>query len=91
MSKFFVNLKIIIMFIFLILCSLHSVTSGVSSRTASPIHIGPVRPSLAESSALLSDSSEDTPTHQRPEVQPQQTQLAKHQFIVSATVHMEAH
>ena len=75
--------------------SLHSVTSGMSSRTASPVHVGMTRfiPG-AENSGLLSDTSEaETPTRGISSFgsvagQPQ-TQLSKHQFIVAATVHME--
>ena len=73
--------------------SLHSVTSGMSSRTASPVHAGITRfgPG-AENSGLLSDTSEaETPTRGVSGIgqQQQQTQLLKLQFIVAATVHME--
>jgi len=71
--------------------SLHSVTSGMSSRTSSPIHVGVTRfgPG-AENSGLLSDTSEaETPTRGALGIGGQQTQLSKHQFIVAATVHME--
>ena len=70
--------------------SLYSVTSGVSSRTASPVHVGLARPA-AESSALLSDASESEATMTQQKKPSEQTQLSKHQFIVAATVHMEAH
>lgn len=67
--------------------SLQSVTSGMSSRTASPVHIGSMGRPGVETSALLSDGSEDTSSRNDP---PLQTQLSKHQFLVAATVHMEA-
>lgn len=69
--------------------SLHSVTSGMSSRTESPIHVAATRFG-PENTGLLSDTSEaETPTRGVSGIGGHQTQLSKHQFIVAATVHME--
>jgi hypothetical protein len=66
--------------------SFHSVTSGMSSRTASPIAAAAAARPGPESSALLSDTSEaESPRH---ESEPQQTQLSRHQIVVAVTVHM---